>query len=65
MRITAVFVTDIPEGLLCDGLVRRVVVLLQVRVCEGLLHQDPRVGVEREHSLQQVQCLAVSVGVEF
>lgn len=36
-------------------LVRRVVILLQVRVGQGLLHLDPLVRVKRQHSVQKVQ----------
>ena len=55
----------LPERLLRHRLISRVVVLLQVRVGQRILHQDPLVRVEGEHSLQQVQGLAISGGVKF
>ena len=55
----------LPEWFLCYGLILRVVVLLQVRVGQRLLHHDPLVGIECEHPLQQVQGLAVCIGVKF
>lgn len=40
---------------LSDGLICRVVILLQIRMCQGLLHLDPLVGVKGQHLVQQVQ----------
>ena len=55
----------IPKRFLSHGLIRGIVVLLQIGMGQGILHQDPLVGVEGEHPLQEIKGLAVRVGVEF
>ena len=52
------------EGLLRDGLVLGVVVLVEVRVRQGVLHLDAAVRVEGQHLLQQVEGVLVRAGVE-
>ena len=55
----------LPEWFLRYRFISRVIVLLEVRVSQRILHQDPLVRVEGEHSLQEVQGFAVRVGVKF
>lgn len=40
---------------MCMYLIRGVIVLLQVRVGQGLLHADALVGVKGQHATQQIQ----------
>lgn len=46
-------------------LIRGVVVLLEVGVCQCVLHSDALVGVEREHLVEQIESLGVSTGVQL
>ena len=55
----------LPKRFLRDWFISRIVVLLQIRVGKSILHQDPFVWVEGEHSLQEIQCLAVRIGIQF
>lgn len=53
------------ERLLGHRLISRIVILLQVRVCERLLHRVPVVRVECQHLAQQVQRAGVRLREEL
>ena len=55
----------LPKRFLCHWFIGWIIVLLQIRMGQRLLHEDPLVRVEGEHPLQEVQGLAVRVGVKF
>lgn len=40
-------------------LISRVVVLLQIGVCQGLLHLNPLMGVKGQHLIQQIQSYTI------
>merc|ERR1719357_2478314 len=53
------------ERLLCNGLVRRVIVLFQIGMGEGIFHNNSLVRVERQHLFKEVEGLWICIGVEL